>query len=119
VTGQVMGYTTTLALSQGSGAVVAAAQTAMPMVLAGGSVIIVAAIYMSHAERVKAENEIADAIVYAFTHNANDEDVGRYYREQCESIIERVSHLRMVLDKAASDPQGLEDLASQFGDIDA
>lgn len=118
LTATTTGYVTSIGLSGSSGAVTAACSAAMPYVWAGGAALAAAMLYLSHAERAKAETEMAEAQIYAHRQRANDEDVGHYYRQHCEAYTAKLNQVKNVLETALNDPQGLEALSTGFGDMD-
>lgn len=118
VTSTVASMTTSIAVSGQTGAVVAACQTAAPYMLAGAAVIAVAAFYMSHEEKVKAQNEIVEAKLYAFHNTADDRTVAEFYRDECKQMSQRVKKVRGVLDTAYSDPGKLKELAESLPNLD-
>ncbi len=98
----VMSIDASIMATGGSAGAVSVATAAAPYVMAGGVVVALGAMYLSHQERVKAENEIVDAKIYAFHNSATDIDIGRYYREHCESMSDSTAKIRVVLDQAAN-----------------
>jgi hypothetical protein len=101
-----------------SAATVAACQAAAPFMWAGVGVVALAAMYMSHTERIKAENEIVEAKIHAFHGMADDRHVADLYKQECVEVSQQVKKIRTILDTAYHDPEKLANQAEQVPDLD-
>lgn len=112
--------TASIALSsEASAATAAVCQAAAPFMLGGAAVIALAALYLSHDEKVNAENEIVEAQLHAFHNTADDRTVAEFYRESCKDMSSRVRKIRGILDTAYNDPEKMKDLVTAFPNVDA
>ncbi len=118
VTNTAAGITTSIALTGGSGATVAVAQTLAPFAVGGAVVIAIAVMYINQQERIKAENEIVKAKLHVFHESAGDHTVGQYYKSHCKSMSEQTKLIRGVLDVALTQPEKLKWMAAEVPNLD-
>lgn len=99
------------AITGASASTVAVCAAAAPYTLGAGIAVAAVMAYINVQERLKMESEISQAKTYAFDHMANDKDIARFYRQQCQDMSVRTKPLIDVLSAAIQSPQSLEDFA--------